>query len=162
MRLLLDTLVAIMLTALLGGVMWHHRNIQTTTHDRETTRAEVRRFKQQISLQSALATVERNERGYPDTINPEWFVGNLPANALLDDTHPWLEVAGPEERDQMHPTQPVATNNTIAKFWFNPNNGIVRARVPVALSDTAALETYMFVNECTMPELFAKGFDVKP
>jgi hypothetical protein len=157
MRLLIDTLVALMLVGLLAGVVWKSRSDDVVDRNRETTRAEVRRMKQQISLQAALATVQRNERGFPPTIDPEWFTGNLPANPLLDDSHPWLEIASEDEMDQIHPTQRVATSSSLAKFWYNPHNGIVRARVPVAISDESALQIYEFVNDCTLPDLFADG-----
>lgn len=154
MRLMMDTLVALMLMALLGGVMWYKRADQTDTHQRESTRAEVRRFQQQISLQAALATVQHNERGFPATVDPQWFMGDLPDNTLLTNEHPWLEVAGPEEKDLVHPRLCVATSSTIAKFWYNPSNGILRARVPVTISDKAAIDLYTFVNECGVPDLF--------
>ena len=157
MRLLMDTLVALMLVGLLGGVMWHNQTDQSATHQRETTRAEVRRFQQQISLQSALATVQRNDRNFPATVDPEWFLGNLPANPLLNDTHPWLEIARFEEQEFLHPQQRVATSSVLAKFWYNPHKGIVRARVPVAISDDAALKMYCFVNDCALSDQFAEG-----
>ena len=154
MRLMMDTLVALMLIALLGGVMWHNRTGQTETQQRESTRAEVRRFQQQLALQNALATVQFNAHGHPDTIDPQWFMGDLPDNALLSDEHPWVDVAGPDEKDLIHPRQCVATSVDLAKFWYNPHNGIIRARVPVAISDKAAIALYTFINECPVPDLF--------
>ena len=159
MRLFIDTLVALMLIALLGGFMWLKRENQTESSQRDIARTEVRRFQQQIALQSALATVTSDktphDRGYPATVDPAWFTDNLPDNPLLDETHPWVEVAGPQEKDLTHPLQRVATSNLVAKFWYNPNNGVVRARVPLAISDAAALEMYCFVNECQLNDLFA-------
>ena len=154
MRLFMDTVVALMLVGLLAGVVWHNRNTQSANLDRETAKAEVQRFQQQIALQSALAKVVLNDRQYPETIDPAWFQGMLPMNPLLDVSHPWLEIASPEQRDQIHPLDRVAATKDTAKFWYNPNTGIVRARVSAGISDAAALELYNYVNDCYLPELF--------
>lgn len=156
MRLLMDTVVALMLVALLGGVMWQQRTDQEVKSNRDLARAEVRRFQQQIALQSALAKVERNERGYPETVDPDWFMGNLPANPLLDFNHPWLEVAGPDQKQLAHPLDRVANAPGIAKFWYNPHMGVLRARVPAEASDAAAIDLYNYINDSALPDLFAK------
>jgi hypothetical protein len=157
MRLILDTLVALMLAAILVGVVFHSRTDAEVDQARETTRLELRRFQQQISLQSALAKVERTERGYPMTIDPDWFQGTLPSNPLLGPEHPWVEIAGPDHETLMHPLERVASNKGIAKFWYNPYSGVVRARVPVGISDNASLDLYNFVNDAALPDLFADG-----
>jgi hypothetical protein len=157
MRLLLDTLVALMLAAILVGVVFHSRTDREVNQARDLTRTELRRFQQQIALQSALAKVERNERGYPVTVDPEWFQGNLPSNPLLGPEHPWVEIASPEHKDLLHPQERVASSKAIAKFWYNPHMGIVRARVPVGMSDSASLELYNFANSVSLPSLFADG-----
>jgi hypothetical protein len=155
MRLLMDTLVALMLAGILVGVVFHTRTDHETDQTKQTTRLELRRFQQQIALQSALAKVERTERGYPVTIDPEWFQGNLPSNPLLGPEHPWVEIAGSDQQDLLHPLERVASNKGIAKFWYNPYLGLVRARVPVGMSDSASLELYNFVNDSNLPDLFA-------
>lgn len=157
MRLLMDSVVALMLVVLLGGVMWHNRTDQTDTRHRDTAKMEVQRFQRQIALQSTLAKVARNERGYPETIDPDWFSGNLPQNTLVEISHPWLEVAGPDQAELLHPVERVAFEKRLAKFWYNPRTGVVRARVPSELSDTETLELYNYVNDCNLPDLFADG-----
>ena len=157
MRLILDTLVALMLAAILVGVVFYSRTDQAVNRANETTRLELRRFQQQISLQTALGKVERTERGYPLTIDPAWFQGNLPSNPLLGPEHPWVEIASPEQEDLMHPIERVASSKGVAKFWYNPRAGVVRARVPVGLRDIASLELYNFVNDSSLPNLVADG-----
>jgi type II secretory pathway pseudopilin PulG len=157
MRLFMDSMVALMLTAILAGLMWHNRVDAQHTQARELARAEVRRFQQQIALQAALAQVERSERGYPSSVEPEWFQGKLPTNPLLDSSHSWLEIAGPQDVELQHPAQRVAANNSVAKFWYNPGTGVVRARVPSGVSDKAAVDMYNFVNDSSLHDLFADG-----
>jgi len=157
MRLLLDTLVALMLAAILVGVVFHNRTDRDADAARDTTRNELRRFQQQIALQTALAKVDRNERGYPNTIDPDWFQGNLPSNPLLGPEHPWVEIASAEQANLLHPHERVASSKSVAKFWYNPFMGVVRARVPVGMSDSASLELYNYVNDAMLGDLFADG-----
>jgi len=138
-------------------VVFHNRTDREVDHTRDKTRMELRRFQQQIALQQALAKVDRNERGYPVTIDPAWFQGQLPSNPLLGPEHPWVEVASPDQKDLLHPQERVASGKTVAKFWYNPHMGLVRARVPVGMSDGASVELYNYVNETNLPDLFADG-----
>lgn len=162
MRLFMDSVIALMLTAILAGVVWYRKVDQTNHTMRETARSEVRRFQQQIALQSALAQVERNDRGYPLTVDPDWFKGSLPMNPLLGVNHPWLEVAAPDQKDLLHPPNRIASSSLLAKFWYNPAAGVVRARVPAEVSDAAALELYNFVNESVLTDLFSEGKAATP
>ncbi|MDY7110274.1 MAG: hypothetical protein SYC29_16720 [Planctomycetota bacterium] len=154
MRLILDTLVALMLVGILAGLVMHHRQAQDVRAAQDLARDEVRRFQQQIHLHTALSGGEQRERGYPVSIEPDWFQGNLPVNPLLGRDHPWLEVAGPGATHALHPTDLVAADRDSASFWYNPATGVVRARVPVGVSDAQALELYNYVNDCTLPTLF--------
>src|SRR5690606_22066604 len=156
MRLFMDTIVALLLSAILLGMVWHNQNSRAEQAERNFARAEVQRFNQQIALQAALAQVHNNERGYPQEIDLNWFQGNLPANPLLPAGHPWLEIAGPDQKDLEHPPQRIANAKHLAKIWYNPHNGIGRARVPVMVSDAASLKLYNYINDCELPTLFAE------
>ena len=94
MRLLRDTLVALMLVGILAGIVWHNRSDVDRQAMLDAVREDVRRFQQQILLQATLGEVEQSERGYPATVDPKWFAGSLPANDLLGPEHPWLEIEG--------------------------------------------------------------------
>ena len=157
MRVFMDSMVALMLAVILAVVFWHSRTESDEQTKHELARSEVRRFAQQIALQTALAQVQRNERGYPPTIEPDWFAGKIPVNPLVDVEHPWLEIAGADQKDLLHPIDRTATNPLFAKFWYNPWNGIVRARVPAGVSDQATLDLYNFVNDAELNGLFADG-----
>jgi hypothetical protein len=153
MRLLIDAMIAVMVLAIAAGMTWHSGAVRQADEHRDLARAETRRFQQQISLQSALAQVERNERGYPASVETEWFQGKLPVNPLIDVDHPWLEIAGAEQKGLLHPPEKVADSSVLAKFWYNPSNGIVRARVPSSLSDATALQLYNYINDCKLQDL---------
>ena len=63
MRLVLDSLVALMLTAILGGVVYYSRADYKKERDITLANAEVERLHSQIMLQAALETTERTQRG---------------------------------------------------------------------------------------------------
>jgi hypothetical protein len=157
MRLITDILILLMLVVLLGGGAMLYRENQQTNANLNQTRLELERFQQQVHLQAALGEIELSERGYPLTIDPAWFRGDLPSNNTLQGEHPWVEIAGGEDHNRSHPRNLIAVDETIAAFWYNPHNGIVRARVPVGVSDERALEMYNAINECWLTSLFSDG-----
>jgi len=154
MRLVLDSLLALMLVGVLAGVTLHHRNERATEEKVKATRLEIHRFQTQIMIQAALEKVPLTQRGYPVSIEPGWFGGNLPANLLLDASYPWVEIAGHAERDRMHPARCMATSRSLAKFWYNPYRGVVRGRVPDTVSDATALRLYNRINDSQVSRVY--------
>lgn len=118
--------------------------------------AELNRLALEISYRSVTGqSVERNDLGWPTTVKPEWFEeGQAPRNFMADPAAPWLEVAGPEERNLDHPRLRMLVSEQIAGFWYNPARGVVRARVPVMVSDSAALELYNRLNGSSLASIF--------
>ena len=154
MRILLDILVAGMLVLILAGVVWQTRERQDLQASKDLARAEVHRFQQQVNLQLALRTTNDGDAGYPESIDPKWFKGNVPSNPLLGQHHPWVEIAPHDQRHLQHPPDPTATDRETAAYWYNPRNGIVRTRVTAGISDARSLELYNFVNGCNRQTLF--------
>lgn len=122
----------------------------------DRTADAVNRLQRELAVRSATKTATLNERGYPTTVDPAWFKGEYPVNELLPDEHPWLEVAGEEEAELMHPPVRVAVKSDMPTLWYNPYLGVVRARVPVSVSDEEALAAYNRVNGAALPTLFWK------
>lgn len=160
MRLLIDTLVALMLAGVLAGVVYMQN--QETSHEDEIaeTVEGLRQLHKQILLQAALERVPLNSAGYPETVEVEWFDLSIPRNTLVDENRPWLEVAGIEQRDLVNPPNLTAGDPNTASFWYNPYQGIVRARVPADTSDKTAVALYNRVNATTLASLFAS--DLSP
>jgi type II secretory pathway pseudopilin PulG len=156
MRRIVDVLLGLLLVTILGGAVMLVRQDRTESALQDTARQERRRFQQQVSLQSALERTELNERGFPTTIDPVWFNSDLPSNPLLGKSHPWVEVAPPGDRDRAHPRDIVAMDHNTALFWYNPQLGVIRARVPAGVSDGATVELYNYVNEADLTSLFSR------
>ncbi|MHC4208707.1 MAG: hypothetical protein ACYSWT_03225 [Planctomycetota bacterium] len=157
MRLVIDSLVALMLTGILAGVVLHTRSEWRLEDKIELARAEVERFQSQIMLQTAMEKVELSQRGYPARIDPAWFAGSLPLNPLLGPSHPWLEIAGDTQRDLHHPPNLIAFSGDVAQFWYSPHTGEVRGRVPAEVSDATALRLYNRINGSNLSDLHSRG-----
>jgi hypothetical protein len=159
MRLMIDALVAVMLAMLIAGVLWHHRAQSAHQADIEEARTSVHQIAREIALRVALHQAAGNESSPSLTIDTAWFQPHLPENPLVDEGHPWLELAGLDERLLRHPRERIASDKALAKFWYNPSNGIVRARVAPHGSDQTALELYNQINECQLNSIFADARD---
>jgi hypothetical protein len=114
----------------------------------------LRRFEQVLVFKGASKESEVSERGWPLTVDPHWFGAGPPQNLLVTPDRPWLEVATPEQATMSDPPLRVAIGTQVSAFWYNPYKGIVRARVPIAISDRRALELYNRVNGTNLDNLY--------
>ncbi|GAB4553247.1 MAG: hypothetical protein Tsb0013_15670 [Phycisphaerales bacterium] len=152
----------IMVLVLLVGSGWVVMHAHTRRADQQQmeqrTIGAIRAIQSEIKVIAGTEGAELNGRGWPVTIDPAWFEGQTPANAMLKGARPWLEVAAPDQADLMHPVVRQAVDRSTPAFWYNPGNGVVRARVPVMISDKAAIEAYNRINGSTITSLV----DVSP
>lgn len=158
-RWLADIAALVVVLALGAGILLHER----ARRDREATivkvGADMRRLELELKYRAASGGVEVNARGWPVTVDPEWFLPHPPVNALLSPHRPWVEVASPDEAGLLHPPVRMAIDETYAAFWYNPYQGVVRARVPVMVNDDQATDLYNRVNGTGIPSIF---FEEKP
>lgn len=152
MRLLVDSLIALMLVAILAGVLWHYRGQQRLVDDYQFVHTALDRLHDQTLYHKAMDDVTLTEAGFPRKIQPGWFGTKLPVNVLVPTTHPWMDIA-PAGDSSTDPPDPVITNPKQAGIWYNPNNGIFRARVTRQLSDEATLEMYNRLNGTSLSSL---------
>lgn len=154
MKRLLDiTLLAMVISVVIGAVMWQRANRAEDDVIRGVRNA-VERLEREIRMRSGTGNVELNPRGWPIRIDPEWFEGSIPKNLLLSDDHPWMEIAPPADALFEHPRARIAIDRSTASFWYNPANGIVRARMPVGVSDKRTTEVYNRVNSSSLSSIF--------
>jgi hypothetical protein len=112
-------------------------------------------FQRQLSIQAAAKEREQGGSGWPDTIELAWFGEDAPRNPLLSPDRPWVEVATPDQADLSDPPVRVAVSTAYAAFWYNPAKGIVRARVPLKMSEAASVELYNQINGTDIVEGYA-------
>lgn len=154
MRWIRDIVLLLVLLAVGSGVAYYR--MEETENDKavEKTAADARRLGTEIRYRAATKNAELNGRGWPTSVAPEWFdTTDAPTNALVGDEHPWVEIASPEMAGFTHPQIRMAINKQLAGFWYNPYQGIVRARVPVMMNDSDATELYNRVNATTIASI---------
>lgn len=153
MRLLINAMVLLMLAGVLIGATVLYKQDAAALEAMRQTQDSLNRLNVVIRKQSALAVVEG--RRFPETIDPTWFEAqSAPINALLEPGHAWVEIAPLEERDLLHPRTKATTDKSIAQFWYNPELGVIRARVPMDVSDATTLALYNDVNGSHLLSLF--------
>ncbi len=155
MRTLRLIMVTVLVSTAIGAFIWARSNAEMEQQALELMHSNLEQIGQIIKYQAAIGKTELNGRGWPTSIDPAWFTGTPPRNVLLNGRHPWIEIASPVEYDLSHPIARVALTEEVAGFWYNPGNGVVRARVPQLVSDRSAIELYNELNGSNVSELFA-------
>ncbi|HEX8877982.1 MAG TPA: hypothetical protein VF777_14635 [Phycisphaerales bacterium] len=137
-----------------GG--WRYRQYQTQSRA-ESLRAELIRLKREVDRRAAMLETDKNDAGWPKTVDPMWFDGHPPRNHWVHGERAWLELA---TGDQVHLRDPIVravdekVGSELGEFWYNPSNGEVRARVPLGASDRETLALYNKVNATNLESLF--------
>ena len=152
-RVLDITLLVLVLSIVIGGVIWSRAGHEETSAI-DGTRSAISRLEREIRLRSGTASAELNPRGWPVRIESGWFAGSAPRNLLLSDDHPWMEIAPPSDAGLEHPRVRIAIDRSTASFWYNPANGIIRARTPGGVSDKRTTEVYNLVNSSSLSSIF--------
>lgn len=164
MRMLVNIAAALCVVAVVVPIwMQDAREAEERTRAAETVRA-VRHIEQTLRAKVAFSGVTANVRGWPETIDARWFsdpsggTGSdaMPRNALVPSEHPWIEIAPPEEAGLKHPPVRLAVSPTLAGLWYNPYQGVVRARVPVQVSDAKSVALYNQINGTGLYSIFAQ------
>lgn len=162
MRRFVDVFAGVVTLGFVGGLGWIQVNDLNQTHRVGRVADEVRRFELEIKLRSAAEGAKLTGRGWPETVDPEWFKGDPPRNTLLSADRPWVEVASVEQSHLMHPPVRIGTTNDIAGFWYNPYQGVLRARVPFTVNDEEAIRLYNRLNGTELASIFASWEELRP
>ncbi len=164
MRLLVDTLIALMLVGILVGVLLYHRQRTAELRDIALVHQSLAMLHEQAIYHGALQPLNdpqdggqaaQGENPMPATISLAWFGLSIPVNPLapvLSGDQPWLDLAPPGDSGD-HPPDPVITRPTQAAFWYNPARGIFRARIGPQFSNTQALTLYNRLNQTALQTL---------
>lgn len=112
-------------------------------------------LRQMVKRHAGLGDEAVTGRGWPVTIQPDWFDDGVPRNPFLAGRAPWIEIATPDEALMTHPAFRSDASGKRAEFWYNPYLGVVRARVPYLRTDSETLALYNDVNDCELSSLFA-------
>ena len=153
MRLMIDTLIALLAVAVLSTVLVAQHRERREISEFDAAHRALASLHQQLVYQAALGEVTLTHTGFPQRLDPAWFGHELPVNPLAPPPDwPWADVAQPGDRND-HPPDPVLVEPGQAGFWYNPNRGIVRLRVPEQLSRARTLELYNALNNSALRRL---------
>ncbi|MBX3385235.1 MAG: hypothetical protein KF768_01545 [Phycisphaeraceae bacterium] len=156
MRWIRDLALLLVLTAVIGGVFLYRRHQREEEDLIQRSAAAVLRLETELRYRAATNSTTLNSRGWPVTIDPNWFDGRPPVNNLVSPHRPWVEIAAPEEAGFLHPQVRMTVGDHLAQFWYNPWQGVIRARVPVTVNDERTLEVYNRINGCALDSIFWK------
>jgi hypothetical protein len=143
MRRLLDLITLGCLIVVLLAMVLHHRRESLLQQGVEAARTSVERIQAEIDLMRAIGGADAES---PAALDPRRFAEGLPGNPLLDGERPWIDFAKPGEVTLRHPRVWQVEQGSEAMFWFNPVQGVVRARVPRQASEDRARRLYAEVN----------------
>jgi len=150
MRLVVDSLIALLLVAVLVGVLFHYLSEQTKLDNYQQVHRALGDLYEQAVIHGS-EDDNQTETGFPLVMKKVWFEP-VPLNPMLDTKHPWLDIAPPGDRSN-HPPDPVVYKDEQAGFWYNPNRGIFRARIKLQFTNKDTLRLYNQLNNCTLKAL---------
>jgi hypothetical protein len=153
LRRIVDIVAVTAVIGLAGGLGWHAWDRYEHSRNLDQLPTELRRFEQMLVLQAASGQTQINSRGWPVSVAPDWFGPNPPRNLLVSPDRPWLEIATIHEATLRDPVIRMTIDRSIAAFWYNPYLGIVRARVPMQISDDQSLALYNAVNSTSLSSI---------
>lgn len=152
MRLLVDSLIALMLAAILVGLLIHHREQQHRVDRVQDVHQALTHLYDQSAYRVAVGEVAKTSTGFAAFVSPMWFDDQLPINVWTTGKHPWLDIA-PDSDGENHPPDPVILRPDQAGFWYNPSRGVFRARVAPQLSNQETLRLYNQLNNTALSAL---------
>lgn len=161
MRRLVDVVGVLVVAGIAAGYYAHTQRGEFEQIKLEETRLALEKIKAEVVIRSQSGQADINPRGWSATVVPAWFGGELPKNTLLSEDRPWLEIAPLEHADWQHPRPVFDVSGHDASFWYNPAQGIVRARVPMMPTDQRTLDAYNQINGANLPSL-ATGEGLTP
>lgn len=152
MRLVVDSLIALMLIAVLGVLIAHYQQRDQTALNIQFIQNSLADLHEAAVFHGAMGDVPTTKDGFPLEVMPQWFAERLPINILAEAEHPWIDMAPPSDTSN-HPPDPVLTSPAQAGFWYNPTRGIFRVRVPMQVTDADTLALYNQLNQTALTTL---------
>mgnify|MGYP000150310720 FL=1 len=145
MRLVIDSLIAVMVLGVLAGVLYFNRTTEQGEQETAAVIAALAELHEQAKHQTAIATAVAGRDTVVAEVMPHWFADGVPTNVLVAEGQPWIDLAPPGD-EGVHPPDPVIHGPEQAGFWYNPTTGVFRARVMPQLSEAETLAAYNKAN----------------
>ena len=153
-RLLSYIMFCVLLSGTIAAWSWNRSERDQLDSQVDEARQAAQRLERAIRIQAATGKTAINGRGWPETVEPAWFNDDPPLNPFIPVGRPWVEVASEDEEGLTDPPIRQSVTRDLAMFWYNPANGVVRARVGPMISDQRAVDVYNRINNSSVPALF--------
>lgn len=153
-RLLSYIMFCVLLSGTIAAWSWNRSERDLLDGQVDAARQAAQRLERAIRIQAATGKTPINGRGWPETVEPAWFGDDPPLNPFIPVGRPWVEVASEDEEALTDPPIRQSVTRDLAMFWYNPANGLVRARVGPMISDQRAVDVYNRINGSNVPALF--------
>jgi prepilin-type N-terminal cleavage/methylation domain-containing protein len=138
---LVEVLIVVIIIGILASIVVPQFSDAGQEARLNTTAEIVRALQRKVSEQYVRTGM------WPATIEVSWFEGNqLPEHPENSFEVPAIEVYS--GTDDLHPDDKVLKAGVAGAFWYNRDNGIVRARVADQGSTSATTDAYNRVNQC--------------
>jgi prepilin-type N-terminal cleavage/methylation domain-containing protein len=137
---LIEVLIVVIILGILAAIVVPH--FSDASHDaiEATLRSTVASVDRQVKYRRAKSPIG----SYPETIDSSWFAGGLPGHPENSFGVPLIEIDATAGR--IHPVDKVLDADAAGAFWYNPTEGVFRARVTDQGSSAKTLEFYTSVN----------------
>ena len=145
MRIVIDSLIVVMLLGAGVGVLLLRNNKDQGEQDIVKVQQALQRLHDKAEYYKTVQSAMAQQDTLLVHLDQAWFGENVPANSLISDGHPWIDLAPPGDLGT-HPPDPIASDKGQAGFWYNPTLGIFRARVAQQATDADTLTLYNQVN----------------
>jgi len=150
------TLVEVLIVVVILGILAAIVVPQFTDASEETAAAALRSTLGTLRTRIDLEYHRSTPPAWPATIDPAWFAaGSALAHPQNSFGAPTVELDNTAGRT--HPVNKVLSAASAGAFWYNPTNGLVRARVAYRGNDAATLAFYNLVNSSSEADLGGGG-----
>jgi len=145
MRVIIDIMIGLMLVAVVAGGFMIYNSRQQDERDIQAVRSALHQLHEQAAYHTAVQSAMAGRDTLLVHLHTEWFGEDVPTNVLLEEGHPWLDLAPPGDLG-LNPPDPVISDRSQAGFWYNPTTGVFRARVAPGSSEAETLALYNEIN----------------
>jgi len=148
---LVEILIVVVILAIIAALAIPYFESPNLEAEIAATRRNIQVIRQALDLYRTRLSMSQ----WPATLDTNWFMGNeLPRNPFDPNFPDRLEVAGAGQATRIHPANRyLYTGNAPAggAYWYNPANGIIRARVAAQSTPAESLRVYHEVNMTSEP-----------
>jgi len=148
---LIEILIVVLILAILATVATKSFGSAGQDAQAAAVQSDLRHIQTRVMLEASTGRGLYPADITPDTLD-EWFGKPVRSAYALPTTPLGVEIDSSGDSDVVHPADKVLSG-ALPAWWYNPANGVVRARVPDQGSATATRDLYVEVNITSIGDL---------